>query len=85
MSELQTAALLVGLGGAALVWLTKYLIPQLFKRFDGALEAFRVELAHERRFHERQVDDLRADIRQLAVAVEKGAEKSAKGRASRAS
>jgi len=82
MSELQTAALLVGLGGAALLWLTKYLIPQLFKRFDGALEAFRVELAHERRFHERMVDDLRADIRSLAVTVEKSAPKSRAGKAS---
>ncbi len=85
MSELQTAALLVSLGGAALLWLTKYLIPQLLKRFDESLKTFREELAAERRFHERMTDDLRADIRQLAVAVEKGAEKSAKGRASRAS
>lgn len=59
----------LGLGGLLLLWATKYLIPNLLKRFDDSLVAFRQELQAERDHHERLVNLVRDDIRGLEASI----------------
>lgn len=71
MSELQLIASL-GIGGGLAVlfalWIMKWLIPQLFIRFDTALKAFREEMALERENHIQQTKVIADEIAELRKA-----------------
>lgn len=67
--SVETLVTSLGLGGLALAWLTKYLIPKLLSRFDASLVAFREELKEERLHHERMVELIREDLRGIEASI----------------